>query len=268
MKSFIFAVVMALSALAGWAQPVITSPTNGQVLYVGETINITWIPRNGPSGPDLWDVVNITFYEKGRQLSNNVPTADVRIASAATNSGNYMWQVAKHNTNTSWIVEIEDGGFGTNISNVEVTIIGDPRIQGVRTIIDGVWMVIEWEAHFGHTYRIESSSNRSDWIVEQENISGRGTKTVFIPTSANQFFRVVDLTTPPTEIQLIGVRKIMSISWAGNSRHTYRVESSFNLRDWTTRWQGIGINPSHFLFTMSLANEFFRVFDLTPNLSP
>ena len=57
MKIISVMVTMILVSSGVYAQPVINSPTNSQVLYVGDTININWVPRAGTGSNVVISVV-------------------------------------------------------------------------------------------------------------------------------------------------------------------------------------------------------------------
>lgn len=115
MKTIQFLIVsIFLSICHVYAQPVVTSPQEGDVWYAGETNTIKWEVR-----PNSRATVFIGIGDGMGQLSwvgFNVP-----------NNGSYSWAVSNPWWYTNVVLSISDGGNATNYTYIHMTIPNGPR---------------------------------------------------------------------------------------------------------------------------------------------
>jgi hypothetical protein len=178
-------VLVASSVTTVFAQPIINYPTNDQVLYVGEKVEIKWTPRQGAGS-------NVSIY---LQSDENGVMDWINISTP--NTGTYTWIVGKWNALTKFSLSIRDGGDYANTSTVHIVIPNGPRppeplpvpVQ-IRKVVS-----IEWLANTNHTYRLESSTNLINWSVEFEGISEHtNARALFYQEQPQKYFRVLNLT--------------------------------------------------------------------------
>lgn len=183
MKITLIALFISLLFSSVQAQPVINSPTNDQVLYVGDVINITWVPRS-----NSWNSVIIG-------LQSVVSGTHSWISFSTPNDGSYTWNVSKWATShTEFILSISDGGNGFNISNVRITIPNGVRPVQVPVSIKKV-VSVEWIAKTNHTYQVQASPDIKLWTtVAEGQVENTNASALFYVDQTNQFFRVFDLT--------------------------------------------------------------------------
>jgi len=244
--------IMAFIAttLNAMGQPVVTSPTPGQVYYPGETMQIRW--NSLPQDP--WTSVYI--------MLQNVRSDTVSwVVFDTPNDGEFDWIVSKGNTsNTNFAIKISGNG-GTIIP---IIIQNGVRPQPVEvSLFQGV--VIEWESIPGNTYRIEKSTNSIDWeTIAEERVDFTPAYIVDYTEGRKISHRVLDITNgaQPVEIQ---VSRSVSLEWTSIPGHTYRVVTSIDLVNWETAAEGtVDFDYAYFDDYAEDSKAFFRVLDLTP----
>lgn len=189
----VWLICLVLISLVGLVSPAsakvtIITPTNNQTVFVGDTNNIVWVPRDGNAS-------TVSIYLRDRTTS-----AMKEIGMRVPNTGTFRWVVDKgQTTNTSFQLIINDGGAGSSHTTVMVTIPNSPRPRPLEPVsvplkIDRVGR-IEWASVPGHTYRVESGFDLKTWTIERERAAtGEVESFDFTPRLPYQFFRVYDMT--------------------------------------------------------------------------
>jgi hypothetical protein len=183
MKKLILALGASLILAAGaQAQPAITGPTNGTVLYTGETNTITWNVR-----PGSWSFVWI------RVIDNANPTNIWILGNNPPNNGSFKWTVDKFGTNTDFTIYVHDGGDDANVTPIHVIIPNGPRPPKTVPVPSAIEqaIAITWQADTTSTYLIESSKNGHVWsIAAQVQPTTTNGVAFFFRDQPTQFYRV------------------------------------------------------------------------------
>src|SRR3989338_2315226 len=160
MKSVTLSVTLMLSVFCAHAQShtmAITSPTNNQVLYYGEEVDIQWRSVNSNNFISI-------------RLQNERNGVMGWLAFITTNNGHFTWMVGPPNlgfVSTNYLLTVCDGGdYNINCETIRILIPG-PRPKPVPIVIRRV-VSVEWTADTNHIYRLESSPDLKSWVTEEE----------------------------------------------------------------------------------------------------
>lgn len=174
-----------LAVVYGYGQelPSITSPTNGQVFYVGETIKIRWHSND----PEAFTNVALFVYDDTTHGLDwiNFDT---------DNDGSYDWVAAKQYDDYNWydIGVIDSNAY--DLATVQIEIRAGKRPVPVPITIRRV-VSVEWQSVSNHTYSVESSGDLKNWSESDRFIStGTNSLSLYYAEGQPAFFRVFDLT--------------------------------------------------------------------------
>ncbi|MDB5259558.1 MAG: hypothetical protein JWO73_766 [Candidatus Taylorbacteria bacterium] len=167
------------------AQPVISSPHDGDTLYNGDVCTIKWKSTNSAA----WDHVFISIQDQDTGTMSWV-------AFYVPNTGSFTWVVGKWETpSTHFTFDISDGGSGETHSSINITIPSGKRPVPVKTKIRKA-VSVEWDTVPNHYYRLESSMDLKTWFVEYDKLMATSTNmgAVYYADEGVGFFRTSDVT--------------------------------------------------------------------------
>jgi hypothetical protein len=189
MKNILIFIGLLLAPQLLQAQaPTVYSPTNGQVFYAGETMNIQWHSTN----PGAWSFISIMWQDSGNG------TAEWIASYPTPNDGSYTWTVSKDTTwYTNFTITVSDGGSGANETVIPIIIMNGtrpPAPQAVPIQIKKA-VAVEWTANTNDVYQVQSSPDLKTWTtVVQGQAPSTNASVVFYADQPSQYFRVYDLT--------------------------------------------------------------------------
>lgn len=186
MKAIITVVGMLVAVINCFGQPVISTPTNSQVYYNGETMTIKWQSR-----PGAWQNVSImlqdSHYGTVEWIAFNTP-----------NDGEYNWTVGKYSSSTTnHTITICDGGSGANCSVIAIQIPNGTRPKPPEQVASVIRKVVsvEWIADTNHTYQVLGSTDLKSWnIVAEGQSPTTNAVALFYVDQDAKFFKVLDVT--------------------------------------------------------------------------
>lgn len=160
MKRAVYALICFLAISIGIkAQPVILSPTNGQVFYNGDVMQITWKSPEIGSSENVWILLQMTGTDEGSWIA-----ADV------TNNGTYTWSAVNYNiTHTNFTITVMDDYDSAPISIVIINGSRPPTPSKLTSISDvGPYQGYEvyqvsGTCQSGYTNYLEYSTNLFSW---------------------------------------------------------------------------------------------------------
>ncbi len=163
----------------------ILSPTNGQVYYNGDTMEIKWRCASNQWSETVWISLNMTGTDQGSW-----------VAADTANTGSYNWTVMNRNLgHTNFTLVIYDNYYDS--IPVSIVIINGTRpITPVQVPISIHRVVsIEWLANTNHTYQIQGSANLKNWqALFEGQMPTTNAMVLFYADAENQFFRALDMT--------------------------------------------------------------------------
>lgn len=186
MKKFIVLITLVFIQMIAFGQaPIVTSPTQGQIYYQGETVQIRWTGHANYGGVAI-------------ELRNGLKTVKW-IAFSTPNDGVYDWVPDVTGDFTLRIAEGSDTLINISIRGGTRPSTPTPPVakapQAVRIKIRHV-VFVSWTAIPGHTYRIEQSSDLKNWTKAADDAVVTDTE-VGLPVWAEEllsYYRVYDLT--------------------------------------------------------------------------
>jgi hypothetical protein len=164
------------------ALPKILTPTENQVVYVGDNVEITWEPKvKGKGATNV--VITVTGNMGGIYFKASVP-----------NTGSYTWAASKSGAHQEhFTLDVADGSAVTNKSSVQIVIPNRNRPTPVPVTIRKV-VSIEWDSIPNHLYRVESSVDMQNWTTEFEDRATEDKSAALFYEADGQFYRVYDIT--------------------------------------------------------------------------
>lgn len=283
MKKFIALAAVLLPCLATLGQ--IDIQPAGPVITNGSILNIRWTPPPGVGTVRI--LLQVDDYR------------GAYIYEYATNSGQYSWtvgQIFDYNYYNRFFIAISgfSGGDYFSWRTAYFYVIGDPGALPIilsptsnQVVYVGDNLEIKWKplvaghgasnvvisvtGDVGGSYFGQSAPNTGSFTwtnvskngANQEGFTLSVTDGAATTNHASVKIRIPNVPRPRPVI--VSIRQVVSVEWVSIPDHTYQVESSPDLQNWSVIAEGQAEDTnSAALFYTDTANRFFRVFDLTP----
>jgi hypothetical protein len=252
MNKFFAIAFLCVQMFAFGQAPTITSPTPEQEYYEGETVQIRWKSTR----PNPWQNVNLA------KMTENGVFDYIKVG--APNNGAYDWTAEQFRASERVVIEVADGGYAQNRSQVTIIVHSGPRPKtevGQKFQLKPI-VIVGLDTVPANTYRFEIRKDNGAWEVAGD-LQMNSTKFYWAASYSSEkcSYRITNLTTSE-EVEYVTLAGV-AVEWSSTPGHTYRIKQSSDLSTWETKLEKKADSAEGVFYTFAENSMgYFAVIDL------